>query len=140
MLSDPDSPQQIECIDLNDDSDEPRRIVLDRESNELVFINCLWPRRFFSSGYEGYVRCPLSDLLSVREYGVGELQRLHIAIKQGRCAISPDWQGYRNFCKSLLELAPSDHRGNLLDDPRILMPLVLICMFAIVGGVIWAQL
>lgn len=127
----------LECVDHSFPGDVKRRVVVDAGRREVTFINCLWPRRFFARGYEHQHCYPFSDILSAREFGAGQLRRLYIGTSTGRCVVAPDWTGYDELVKALKKISSVTTGARWLDDPRILMPVMLVAIFGIVGAIIY---
>lgn len=127
----------LECVDWDFPTEDKRRIIVNSTTGEVVFVNCHWLKRFFANGYDAVHQCDFEDILVAREVGAGELRRLHISTRQGRCAVSPDWDGYANLRDALQKISSGTSSGTLVDDPRILMAAVMAIVFTIVGAAIW---
>ncbi|MEW4528415.1 MAG: hypothetical protein ACF8PG_13240 [Maioricimonas sp. JB045] len=130
----------VECYDREHPGGFERRITVNVGRREVTFVNCLWPRRFLARGYEPVHTCPFDDILEARDFGAGELRRLVIATRRGRCAVSADWIGFGPLRETLQQIASVTESGRLMDNPWILMPTLLVVIFGIVGGIIWLLL
>ncbi|QDU41221.1 hypothetical protein Mal4_55860 [Maioricimonas rarisocia] len=135
-----DEPLVIECFDRDHPGGFERRIAIDVDRRVVTFINCLWPRRFLVRGYEPQHTCPFDDVLEARDFGAGELRRLVIATRTGRCAVSADWIGFEELREALQKIASVTESGSAMDNPGILIPTMVVVIFGIVGGVIWMLL
>jgi hypothetical protein len=116
---------------------EPRRITLDAELREVTFLKCLWPKRFFARGPEPLYRCKFGDIHSAGEVGTGSLRRLIISTRDGRCAVSADWDGFKDLSSALRKISTVTAPGAFFDDPRILMSTVVVGILGTVGAIIY---
>ena len=132
------SDRTVECIDRGFIGPEKRRIVVDPAAREVLFENCHWPRRFFARGYDGLRICSFEEITAARVANVGVARSLFIATKYGNCHVTDSWNGFRALVEELQQVAAENPgSGRALDNPFVLIPLLLVVIFGIVFGAIY---
>jgi len=127
-----------------------QRVVLNLTQRKASFENCHSPR----SGIGGFGEIlAVNDFLTGDHRGLfyrlifafshvnsGDLASVFISTDFGRSRIFAKWNGFIELRSELRQICLQQSRsGHWEDDPR-LMPLYLVVMFAIVGGIIWLLL
>ena len=151
---------RIICEDPDFPGPDRRRIILDLSEQTATFENCHWPRKSLSSGYDAVCVCRFEDLLAAHDFLSGEhrgrwlrtvlslghltsvavkpseLESIFISTSFGRCRVFADWNGFEEFRQGLREVCKASPAGHWSDDPR-LIPLYVVIMLAVAGGLIW---
>ena len=143
----------------NPDSSD-QRVVLNLTQRTVIFENCHSPRSGIGGfGSEPVRECNFDEILAVNDFltgnhrglfyklifafshvNSGDLASVFISTDFGRSRIFAKWNGFPELCSELRQICSQQSRsGHWEDDPR-LMPLFLVLIFAIVGGIIWLLL
>ena len=139
----------------NPDSSD-QRVVLNLTQRTASFENCHSPRSGIGGfGFEPIRECNFDEILAVNDFltgdhrglfyklifafshvNSGDLASVFISTDFGRSRILAKWNGFPELRSELCQICSQQSRsGHWEDDPR-LMPLYLVVMFAIVGGII----
>ena len=143
----------------NPDSSD-QRVVLNLTQRTASFENCHSPRSGIGGfGFEPIRECNFDEILAINDFltgdhrglfyklifafshvNSGDLASVFISTDFGRSRIFAKWNGFPELRSELRQICSQQSRsGHWEDDPR-LMPLFLVLIFAIVGGIIWLLL
>lgn len=139
------------------------RISIDPEQRTIQFEWCHVSRSFFSAGFQQSYVCSFDDITGTADFlhgshkapvtriilAAGRLISIHVSPKQlastfiytetGRCRMFASWHGFEEVRAQLAKIAPGQSRIPLSEDIR-LIPLYVLGMLAITGGIVWALL
>jgi hypothetical protein len=137
-----------------------QRLVLNLTQRTAVFENCHSPRSGIGGfGFEPFRECNFDEILAVNDFltgdhrglfykiiftfshvNAGDLASVFISTDFGRSRIFAKWNGFAELRSELRQIcSQQSRRGHWEDDPR-LMPVYVVMIFAIVGGIIWLLL
>jgi hypothetical protein len=143
----------------NPDSSD-QRVVLNLTQRIAIFENCHSPRSGIGGfGFEPIRECNFTEIFAANDFltgdhrglfykliftfshvNSGDLASVFISTDFGRSRIFAKWNGFPELRSELRQICSQQSRsGHWEDDPR-LMPLFLVLIFAIVGGIIWLLL
>lgn len=150
----------ITCEDRHFAGPGRRRVVIDLAAATVTFENCHWRRSFLSFGCESIRVCQLDEIAAAhdflsgkhRDHGIrtvltlgyltgnspsaDQLASIFISTAHGRCRVFADWAGFEDFRDTIQHICERTSGGHWSDDPR-LIPLYVLAIFAIVGGLLW---
>jgi len=137
------------------------RISIDPELRIVQFECCHVSRSFFTSGFQPLHTCAFDEIVGIADFlhgsrkapvtrfilAAGRLISIHVTPQElastfvitetGRCRMFANWNGFEEVRAQLAEIAPGQSRIPLSEDIR-LMPLYVLGMLAVVGGIVWA--
>ena len=150
----------ITCENLDFPGPGRQCVVVDPNTKTVLFECCHCPRGFLSAGYEARRVCTFSDVLATHDFLSGEhrgnwlrtiftlgqlvdvpdqtkeLGSIFISTSHGRCRVFADWRGFPELREAMQQICEPTKAGHWQDDPRWI-PVYVIGMLAIVGGLIW---
>lgn len=139
------------------------RISIDPEQRTIQFEWCHVSRSFFSAGFQQSYVCSFDDITGTADFlhgshnspftrftlVAGRILSIYVPRKQlastfvytetGRCRMFASWHGFEEARAQLAKIAPDQERIPLSEDIR-LIPLYVLGMLAITGGIVWALL
>ena len=137
-----------------------QRLVLNLTQRTAIFENCHSPRSGIGGfGFEPVCECKFAEILAVQDFltgnhrglfyriiftfsnvNAGNLASVFISTDFGRSRIFAKWNGFAELRSELRQIcSQQSRRGRWEDDPR-LMPVYVVLILAIVGGIIWLLL
>ncbi len=137
-----------------------QRVVLNLTQRTASFENCHSPRSGIGEfGFEPIRECSFNEILAVNDFltgdhrglfyklifafshvNSGDLASVFISTDFGRSRIFAKWNGFPELRSELRQICSQQSRSGLWEDDPRLMPLFLVLIFAIVGGIIWLLL
>lgn len=149
----------IDCV--NPDGATAQRVIVNMTRRTVTFINCHQPRSGLGLGFEAERVCGFDEILAAHDFLTGEhrgpflrlvfflgrlihmpadsaaMGSLFISTTTGRARVFSQWVAFPALRARLREIcADRPQAGPWTDNPAFL-PLFLIVIFAIVGGIIW---
>lgn len=137
-----------------------KKVVIDRQRRVIQFYYCHQPRSGMGIGFEELREIRFDQLHSVRDFLCGNhrglwlrillrlgtpisgpaLASLFVSTDSGRARIFQDWVGFAEMREQLHQItAGNHHRAPLSEDPRMI-PVFVVLLLAITGGIIWLLL
>lgn len=141
-----------------------QRVVLDRIQRTVTFENCHLPRSGLGLGCEQRRVCQFEEIVAARDFLIGEHRgrvlrlifllgrlihiptnaneqgALWISTQFGRARVFANWSQFAELRSLLREICSQQStKGHWEDDPRMI-PVFVVLIFAIVGGIIWCCL
>lgn len=151
----------IECVNHEAPT---QRVIVDATRRTVTFVNCHQPRTGLGYGFETERVCDLDEILAVHDFLTGEhrgaflrmlfflghlihmpvdpgsMESIFVSTTNGRARIFAGWSGFAELRSRLREACSQRSQNGPWTDNPAFLPVFLIVIFAIVGGLIWLLL